>query len=248
MEQEDIWTRSEMEHDTENLSSPSCPRFQSSSSDDIVPSCFLGTDTVAPKFFNWRETFPQLQLLYDNVPLLQEESASISGWTPWPEDHFAEGGVTDWTVFPFLHTFPALDVSKSTWVSSTTQHCPKTAALLRQIPNIRTALFSRLGPGTRLTAHTGWADLANHVLRCHVCVNIPDNTSCGLYVDGDILYHSQGEILVFDDSKRHKAFNDSEDKERIVLIVDILRPDYIPIGTAKGGHTAELDSFVARFK
>ena len=56
------------------------------------------------------------------------------------------------------------------------------------------------------------------------------------------------EILVFDDSKRHKAFNDNPDKARVVLIVDILRPAHIPLGSARGGHTKELDEFVSRFK
>lgn len=59
-------------------------------------------------------------------------------------------------------------------------------------------------------------------------------------------FHKQGEILVFDDSKRHKAFNDSG-SDRIVLIVDIMRPPGLPLGRAKGQHTDELDSFVAQF-
>ena len=46
--------------------------------------------------------------------------------------------------------------------------CPQTYDLLRQIPNIRTALFSRLGPQTTLSNHRGWADLSNHVLRIHL--------------------------------------------------------------------------------
>lgn len=70
---------------------------------------------------------------------------------PWPEEHFAENGVTNWTVFPFLHTFPALDESKKTWVSSTCAHCPKTTAILQKIPNIKIALFSRLGAGVTVS-------------------------------------------------------------------------------------------------
>lgn len=211
------------------------------------PSCASSPD--AQCFYNWRDTFPQLQLLHDSVAALAREAATITSWTPWPEDHFAPGVVTDWTVFPFLHTFPALDESKSTWIQSTCQHCPKTAALLRRIPNIRTALFSRLGAGTFLTCHTGWEDLANHVLRCHVCLDIPPGDgTCGLFVDGETQYHAQGEILVFDDSKRHKAFNSHAERPRVVLIVDILRPEWVPKGKARGGHTEQLDAFVSRFR
>jgi len=57
-----------------------------------------------------------------------------------------------------------------------------------------------------------------------------------------------GNILVFDDSKRHFAFNQSRYEDRVVLIVDLLRPSHIPLGKALGGHTNELDNFMARFK
>ena len=38
---------------------------------------------------------------------------------------------------------------------------------------------------------------------------------------------SDGQILVFDDSKLHLAFNKS-DEERLVLIIDMARPDELP--------------------
>ena len=38
---------------------------------------------------------------------------------------------------------------------------------------------------------------------------------------------SEGEILVFDDSKLHLAFNKANE-ERVVLIVDMARPESIP--------------------
>lgn len=86
------------------------------------------------------------------------------------------------------------------------------------------------------------------MLRCHVCLDIPDDGSCGLLVDGEVQYHKQGQIIVFDDSKPHRAFNLSDKWSRTVLIVDLIRPRYIPVGKATGSHTAELDDFVALFK
>jgi aspartyl/asparaginyl beta-hydroxylase (cupin superfamily) len=56
--------------------------------------------------------------------------------------------------------------------------------------------------------------------------------------------HEQGIIQVFDDSKVHRAFNYHSDEERIVLIIDLARPENIPLGTAIGGHTKELDEFI----
>ena len=76
---------------------------------------------------------------------------------------------------------------------------------------------------------------------------MPSSGRCGLNVNGEEQLHREGEVLVFDDSKPHRAFNESQG-DRVVLIVDILRPSHIQLGTAKGGHTEELDSFIAQFK
>mmetsp|Transcript_38967 Transcript_38967/g.39661 ORF Transcript_38967/g.39661 Transcript_38967/m.39661 type:complete len:279 (+) Transcript_38967:107-943(+) len=200
-----------------------------------------------PNYFDWKSTFPQLQILLDNFHDIKEEVLSIQSWTPWPEDHFSDGGGADWTVFPFMHTFPAYDSSKMKWIQSTTTHCPKTTAALKQIPNLRTALFSRLGPDTLVSSHRGWADLANHVLRCHCCLHVPPGDKCGLIVDEEEHIHKEGEIVVFDDSKYHRAYNKTHE-ERMVLIVDILRPPDVLPGCAKGGHTSELDKFIDLFK
>ena len=121
-------------------------------------------------------------------------------------------------------------------------------ALLEALgPTLRTALFSRLEPRTTLSAHTGWADLANHVLRVHIPLIIPEGEDdlglCGTWVDGCVETHRMGEVVCFDDSKVHRAFNYTN-KERIVLIVDLARTDVLPFGTATGGHTDELDKFI----
>ena len=89
--------------------------------------------------------------------------------------------------------------------------------------------------------------MANYVLRCHIALDIPTTGDCGLDVAGETKLHTTGEIIVFDDSKAHYAFNHS-DRYRIVLIVDLLRPPDCPLGTAVGGHTEELDSFISQFK
>ena len=100
-----------------------------------------------------------------------------------------------------------------------------------------------------MTPHTGWEDLANHVLRCHLCVDIPPRESgaCGLCVGGEVALHEARKILVFDDSISHYAFNHS-DRDRVVLILDILRPEWVPPGTCTGGHTNELNKFIDKFK
>lgn len=72
-----------------------------------------------------------------------------------PEESEKRDGDAAWTVFPFLHTFPAYEESKMTWIKSTCDHCPITSSLIARIPNVRTALFSRMTPGCVLASHTG---------------------------------------------------------------------------------------------
>ena len=66
--------------------------------------------------------------------------------------------------------------------------------------------------------------------------------------DAQTKLHVQDSILVFDDSKKHRAFNNTSAEERIVLIIDMMRPPDMPLGTAVGGHTDELDGFMSYFK
>ena len=202
-----------------------------------------------------------------NLKHVIKEARRIPHWTAWPErNHYqsdydkddgeSSGGVypASWTVFPLCHTFPANDASSKKWISKTTAFAPKTTELLQALgPTLRTALFSRLDPRTILGSHTGWADLANHVLRVHIPLIIPsggiNDGLCGTWVDGCVETHEPGKIICFDDSKTHRAFNYSEE-ERVVLIIDLARPpeeDGFPKGTAAGGHTNELDAFINQF-
>ena len=202
----------------------------------------------------------------ENIAVITDEALRIPQWTAWPEkthysspDDDEEGDdesesredspyPATWTVFPLCHTFPANIVENRKWIGKTCNFVPRTAALLEGLgPALRTALFSRLEPRTTLSAHTGWADLANHVLRLHIPLVVPGGSHnlglCGTWVDGNVETHRMGEVVCFDDSKVHRAFNYT-DEERIVLIVDLARTDALPLGTATGGHTEELDKFI----
>lgn len=207
----------------------------------------------APKFYDWRETFPFLAKLREHFGTIVEEVKRATHWHAWPEHalYNAEAG-DDWKVFPFLHTFPATDASATTWLPRNVAECPKTAALLASLPGLRTALVSRLGPGTSLTAHRGWAALANHVLRVHLPLVVPviegdDSPCCGLACEAEVRHHTENEFLVFDDSKLHMAFNDHPTHSRVVLIFDLMRPKGLPFGTAEGDTTDELEAFIAYF-
>ncbi|ETW07238.1 hypothetical protein, variant [Aphanomyces invadans] len=112
-------------------------------------------DAMNESYFDYKKVFPDLELLKRHVSAIQAEAAAaqlVASWPNWPEDHYI-GNDGEWRVFPLCYTFPAWDATKTVWVEPTCAQCPKTVALLRQLPNLRTALFSNLGPNTHLGAH-----------------------------------------------------------------------------------------------
>ncbi|MGH8472455.1 MAG: aspartyl/asparaginyl beta-hydroxylase domain-containing protein, partial [Gammaproteobacteria bacterium] len=104
-------------------------------------------------------------------------------------------------------------------------HCPKTfEAIIRlDVPHITTRapaiLFSRLSPGARIPPHTG---MLNTRLICHLPLIVPPD--CGFKVGGEIRRWKEGELLIFDDTVEHEAWN-SGARDRIILIFDIWRPE-----------------------
>lgn len=93
------------------------------------------------------------------------------------------------------------------------------AAPLPWIAQSPTVMFSLLRPGARIAPHTG---THNARLICHLPIVVPPG--CGFRVGSEQREWREGELLVFDDSIEHEAWNDS-DRDRVVLIFDIWRPD-----------------------
>jgi aspartyl/asparaginyl beta-hydroxylase (cupin superfamily) len=80
-------------------------------------------------------------------------------------------------------------------------------------------MFSLLAPGARIMPHTG---MFNTRLVCHLPLIVPPD--CGFRVGNAVREWEEGRLMVFDDSIEHEAWNDS-DRDRVVLIFDIWRPD-----------------------
>ncbi|MFZ5706074.1 MAG: aspartyl/asparaginyl beta-hydroxylase domain-containing protein [Pseudomonadota bacterium] len=103
--------------------------------------------------------------------------------------------------------------------------CPATLAALELapqpvIPNrAPIALFSRLTPGTHIQPHHG---LLNTRLICHLPLIVPDG--CGLRVGAETRSWREGELLIFDDSFEHEAWNRGT-SDRTILLFEIWRPD-----------------------
>ncbi|MBI1391601.1 MAG: aspartyl/asparaginyl beta-hydroxylase domain-containing protein [Alphaproteobacteria bacterium] len=128
----------------------------------------------------------------------------LTGNRDWGALHFYRDGTPD---YDLIERFPATMKALS--------HAPRP-----DVPTLSpTALFSRLRPGTHIPPHHG---LVNTRLICHLPIITPD--ACALRVGSQTRQWRPGDMLIFDDSIEHEAWNRS-DKERVVLLFDIWRPE-----------------------
>lgn len=131
-----------------------------------------------------------------NNPLLDNED--------WSAVHLQKNGVVDDEIAGLMPSvFEALKIAP---LEAIDQRGP-------------TILVSRLAPGARIPPHTGYL---NTRLTCHLPIIVPDG--CGLRVGNETRHWRPGEMLMFNDSIDHEAWNNS-DEERFVLIFFVWRPE-----------------------
>lgn len=110
-------------------------------------------------------------------------------------------------------------------VSENAARFPATMAALAKLPIPRIAgrspmaLFSRLTPGAHIQPHHG---LLNTRLICHLPIVAP--TGCGLRVGAETREWRDGELVIFDDSFEHEAWNRGT-ATRTVLLFEIWKPE-----------------------
>lgn len=190
--------------------------------------------------------FPQLSSV--NYSIIKQEilnylQNSNDKWIDWPEyDLWKKNNPnSSWKIIPLM--------SFGNWSPKNTKLFPKTTKQLKNINGLISAGFSKLGPNTKLTLHKGWANLSNNVLRCHLGLVVPEN-KCKVFAMGysnDEMIQKEGKWIIFDDSLYHSASNDDNEKERIILLLDIKRPDNIPKGDSDIKDSDELNKFVEEF-
>lgn len=103
---------------------------------------------------------------------------------------------------------------------SAIQFCPKTTALLQQIPSVKAAMFAELAPHGKLNIHR---DPYAGSLRYHLGLDTPNDDRCFIEVDGTRYSWRDGKSVIFDETYLHWVDNDT-DKNRIILFCDLERP------------------------
>lgn len=176
-----------------------------------------------PALFPWaqrlREAFPDILAEYFAV------AAGDGGFEPFLNFRSAEqiarhlgttGPAPEWNAFFFYRHGERND--------GNCRRCPKTAAVLDSLPLIKLPrttpeiCFSVLTPGSHILPHRGDSNLRSVV---HLGLVIPPR--CVLKVAGEERSWAPGEILAFDDTYEHEAWNRS-DAVRAVLLMDAWNP------------------------
>ncbi len=117
-----------------------------------------------------------------------------------------------WRIFSFL--FYTIKFPKNAGL------CPKTAELIFSNPHIISCDYSYLKADAHITPHKGYSRM---VLRCHLPLIVPDEKLCGIRVGDETRHWKEGELMIFDDSFEHEAWNNSKE-DRVVLMFDIPNP------------------------
>jgi ornithine lipid ester-linked acyl 2-hydroxylase len=134
-------------------------------------------------------------------------SLGVEALQPWPERALYGQG---WNTFGFHFLGHKLE-----------ENClraPKTAAALAAIPELISAGFSVLEPGTWIRPHVGYS----HSLYVgHLGLIIPDD--CALRVGAETRGWIPGRFLAFNDMIQHESWNRGAAR-RVVMLIEFLRP------------------------
>jgi aspartyl/asparaginyl beta-hydroxylase (cupin superfamily) len=194
-----------------------------------TPMLYYYPDLPYVQFAN-RADFAWRAVLEAAFPQMRQEALALLGdaadFRPYVAANTArpQGDVhgllnnSDWsTYFLFENGVPVAEHIKRCPVIFETvmQHVP----LCHIGPRAPSVMLSLLRPRAKIPPHTG---MLNCRYICHLPLVIPPK--CGFRVGEQTREWREGELMVFDDTVEHEAWNDS-DENRLVLIFDVWRPE-----------------------
>jgi aspartate beta-hydroxylase len=131
-------------------------------------------------------------------------------------------------------------------------HCPRTSSVLESIELCRIEaeapeiLFSVLAPGSHIKPHHG---VSNVRLVMHLPLVVPPGCLLRIVDHGDHVWQ-EGQLVMFDDTYLHEAWNHA-DRTRLILLMDCWNPHLTPVEriamkqlveTISGMHLASMPS------
>lgn len=167
--------------------------------------------------------FPYTKLVEENLNEINRELQTIinleatarplsSQWLAAHPNYVKGSEHVSWKTFEFL--FFGIEKRQNI------ERCPKTYEVLQKIPELITAQFSVLQPNTHILPHKGYSKI---ILRNHLPLIVPPDNQCAIKIEDKIHYWKTGELVIFDDSLIHQAWNNSNEI-RAVLMFDVAKP------------------------
>lgn len=180
----------------------------------IAASSLVPNDPVLDvRDFGWT------QLLRDHWQTIREEATAVAlcgraspSLATISPDHRSIAEVNKWRSF-FLWGYGYR-------IDENAARCPRTTALVEQIPGLNSAFFSILAPGTHIPDHRG---VTKGLITCHLGLIVPSDGDVRMRVDDRVVRWAEGETLVFDDTYQHEVWNDTAGT-RVVLLIQFERP------------------------
>jgi aspartate beta-hydroxylase len=192
------------------------------------PKYFFFPELPQIQFYD-RSAFPWAGELEQDTAAIREELLAVlrsgKGLVPYMQSEadrpsFDNNGLLDDPAWSAFHL-----IRNGVEVESSAALCPATLRALRRLPVCRiagrtpTALFSVLRPGAHIPPHHGFMNVR---LICHLPLIVPPD--CMLRVGNETRPWREGELVIFDDTIEHEAWNRSA-QLRAVLLFDIWRPE-----------------------
>jgi len=156
--------------------------------------------------------YPFVEQLRRNVATFAGEAAALEddAFLVW---HNTEAYHGKWLAYPLLLTkYGPLGVD----LAAQQRRCRESMRILRSIPGVVEAVFSRLMPGTHIYRHVD--AFRPDEVRCHLGLDVPEQAL--LRTENDIGVVGVGECRVFDAARDHESANLSE-HPRTILICDV---------------------------
>jgi aspartate beta-hydroxylase len=190
------------------------------------PTSFYFPELPQIEFYDRRD-FPWVKGLELQTRRIRGEAQAIlgdAGWAPYIESETRLPNANAKPLPQDPNSSAFYLIKDGSVVQQNAERCPATMASLPELPLCRTGrtpsvLFSLLRPGTRIRPHHGFM---NARLICHLPLMIPED--CALRVGNETRAWREGEVVVFDDSIEHEAWNLSKEL-RVVMIFDVWRPE-----------------------
>jgi aspartyl/asparaginyl beta-hydroxylase (cupin superfamily) len=181
----------------------------------ISPEWYKGGE---PPFYDV-EQLPTTKVLRENYPAIRREieayyadhDAEIEpNFTPYA---YAEEGWRTVNLYSYFLRY-----------GESCEKFPTIDRIVREIPGMSLAQVAVLYPNVRIKAHIGDT---NALIRHHLGIVVPGGLpDIGIQVGRERKAWVEGDVLALQIARRHYAWNYT-DRHRIVLVVDVFRPEYM---------------------